>query len=143
MYAVLGIAPEGFGLGELELKIGSGAIIRSHTVIYAGTIIGVNFRTGHGVTIREHNVIGNNVSIGTGSVIEHHVKIGNGVRIHSQSFVPEYSVLEEGVWIGPNVVLTNARYPNAYNTKSNLAGPVLEKNCIIGQIHQHKPVLPP
>ena len=48
------------------------------------------------------------VSVGTLSVVEHHVKIANNVRIHTQVFVPEFSVLEEGCWLGPNVVLTNA-----------------------------------
>jgi len=55
--------------------IGDGAVIRSHTVIYAGNRIGRGFQTGHGVMIRESNTIGDEVSIGTGSVIEHHVVI--------------------------------------------------------------------
>jgi len=82
--------------------------------------------------IRESNVIGNNVSIGTQSVIEHHVKIGNGVRIHSQTFISEYSVLEEGCWIGPNVVLTNAYHPLCPKAKECLRGPTIKKNARIG-----------
>ena len=80
-------------------------------MIYAGNVIGRNFQTGNKVNIRESNRIGDNVSVGTLSVIEHHVEIGDSVRIHTQAFIPEYSVLEEGCWIGPNVVLTNAKYP--------------------------------
>ncbi len=86
-------------------------MIRSHTVIYAGNTIGRNFQTGNKVNIRESNRIGDNVSVGTLSVIEHHVEIADNVRIHTQVFMPEFSVLEEGCWIGPNVVLTNAKYP--------------------------------
>lgn len=67
-------------------------MIRSHTVIYAGNMIGNNSHTGHSVVIREENEIPDNVSIGTHSVIEHNVKIANEVRIHSQAFIPEYSV---------------------------------------------------
>ncbi len=43
-----------------ETRIGKNAIIRSHSVIYAGNQIGENFHTGHGVLIREKNEIGHN-----------------------------------------------------------------------------------
>ena len=83
--------------GSSRPRIGEGSVIRSHTVIYAGNVIGRNFQTGNKVNIRESNRIGNNVSVGTLSVIEHHVEIGDGVRIHTQAFIPEYSVLEDGM----------------------------------------------
>ncbi|MBN2472458.1 MAG: N-acetyltransferase [Anaerolineae bacterium] len=82
--------------------------------------------------IRESNTIGDGVSIGTQSVIEHHVTIGDGVRIHTQVFVPEYSVLEEGCWLGPNVVITNARYPQSRGVKDRLAGAFIEAGAMIG-----------
>ena len=102
-------------------------MIRSHTVIYAGNVIGRNFQTGNKVNIRESNRIGNNVSVGTLSVIEHHVEIADNVRIHTQVFIPEFSVLEEGCWIGPNVVFTNAKYPLSPGVKDQLAGPVIRQ----------------
>jgi acetyltransferase-like isoleucine patch superfamily enzyme len=131
-FCVLGAPPRGAYDGELPTTIGEGAVIRSHTVIYAGNVIGRNFQTGNKVNIRESNRIGDNVSIGTLSVIEHHVQIGNGVRIHTQAFIPEFSVLEDGCWIGPNVVLTNAKYPLAPNVKETLAGPVVRRGAKIG-----------
>lgn len=131
-YVVIGIAPRGSGPGELETRIGAGASIRSHSVIYAGNHIGANFQTGHSVMIRESNEIGDDVSIGTHSVIEHHVKIGHRVRIHSNVFIPEYSILEDDTWVGPNVVLTNAIYPLSADAKSNLRGPHLMPGSKIG-----------
>src|SRR3982750_3101310 len=95
-------------------------------------MIGANFQTGHGVMIRELNEIGDNVSVGTHSVIEHHVKIGNRVRIHSNAFIPEFSVIEDGAWIGPNVVFTNALYPLSPNAKDNLKGPHVMSDAKIG-----------
>lgn len=112
--------------------IGNGAIIRSHTVIYAGNKIGANFQTGNKVNIRELNVIGDNVSVGTLSVVEHHVCIEEGVRLHSQVFVPEYCRLGKDVWLGPNVVLTNAKFPKSPNTKQELKGVILEEKVKIG-----------
>jgi len=120
------------GMKNIQTIIGSGSIIRAGTYIYAGNQIGKNFQTGNKANIRELNQIGDDVSIGTHSVIEHNIAIGNNVRIHSQVFVPEYSTLENDCWIGPNVVLTNARYPKHLSVKDELKGPLIGNNAKIG-----------
>ncbi|MFA5879136.1 MAG: acyltransferase [Candidatus Margulisiibacteriota bacterium] len=112
--------------------IGDNAIIRSHTIIYAGNKIGDDFQTGNKANIRELNQIGNNVSIGTLSVIEHHILIEDDVRLHTQVFVPEYSQLKKGCWLGPNVVLTNAAYPLSPTVKEDLNGVIVEEKAKIG-----------
>ncbi len=131
-WCIIGEPPRGKKPGELETRIGARAVIRSHTVIYAGNVIGDDFQTGHGALVREENEIGNNVSIGSHSIVEHHVKIGNGVRVHSNVFVPEYSVLEDDCWLGPNVVVTNARYPRSKNVKESLKGATIRRGAKIG-----------
>jgi acetyltransferase-like isoleucine patch superfamily enzyme len=131
-FCVIGAPPRNTKEGGLATTIGHGAVIRSHTVIYAGNVIGSGFQTGNKVNVRELNEIGNDVSIGTLSVVEHHVQIGNGVRIHTQAFVPEFSVLEDLCWIGPNVVLTNAKYPESLGVKDRLVGPVVRHRAKIG-----------
>jgi len=131
-FVIVGEPPRGRKPGDLKTLIGLGAVIRSHTVIYAGNRIGKNFQTGHFVMIREENEIGDDVSIGTGTVVEHHVRIGDGVRIHSNAFIPEFCVLHEGCWIGPNVVLTNAKYPNRPDTKKNLRGVTVGRHVVVG-----------
>ena len=131
-FCIVGTPPRGAKDGELLTTIGDGSIIRSHTVIYAGNVIGAHFQTGNKVNIRESNRIGNNVSIGTLSVIEHHVDIADNVRIHTQVFIPEFSILEEGCWVGPNVVFTNAKYPLSPGVKDSLVGPIIKKGAKIG-----------
>jgi len=122
-FVIVGEPPRGHQPGDLPTTIGRGATIRSHTVIYAGNHIGDGFATGHGVAIREENTIGDNVSIGTHSVIEHHVTIGNRVRIHSCAFVPEWTILEDEAWLGPNVVITNTLHPMCPAAKQCMKGP--------------------
>ena len=131
-FVIVGQAPRGHQPGDLATRIGAGAYINSHTVIYAGNSIGTNLRVGHGVLIREQNEIGDDVSIGSGSNVEHHVRIGHRVRLHSNVFVPELSVLEDDCWLGPNVVVTNARYPATPTTKQELVGAYIEKRAKIG-----------
>src|SRR5437588_8803401 len=127
LFVLLGVPPAGKNEGDLVTIIGPGAVIRSHTIIYAGNRIGANFQTGHGAVIREQNEIGDNVSIGTASVVEHHVIIGDAVRIHSQAFIPEFSILEPECWIGPNVVITNGKYPRSPLAKENLKGALVRR----------------
>lgn len=131
-FVVLGMPLRGRAAGETATYIGPGAVIRSHSVIYAGNQIGARFQTGHGTLIREENEIGDDVSIGSHSIVEHHVVIHDGVRIHSNAFVPEYTLLEAGCWLGPNVVLTNARYPQSPGVKAALRGPHIGAGARLG-----------
>ncbi len=131
-FAIVGHPPRGATSGELPTVIGARAILRSHTVVYAGNRIGGDFQTGHSVLVREENEIGDEVSIGSGTVIEHHVTIGNRVRIHSQAFIPELTVLEDDCWIGPRVVMTNAIYPRGVGVKDNLRGPRVCRGAKVG-----------
>ena len=129
-YCIIGCPSD--NISDEMTVIGDNSVIRAGTVIYAGNKIGHNFKTGNNANIRECNSIGDNVSIGSLSVVEHHVKIANNVRIHSQVFIPEFSVLEEGAWLGPNVVLTNAKFPKHQNAKAELKGPYICANAKIG-----------
>jgi acetyltransferase-like isoleucine patch superfamily enzyme len=119
-FCIIGRPPRGKSPGASVVVIGKDSLIRSHTVVYAGVRIGCRFQSGHSVLIREDTTIGDDCSIGSGSVIEFAVSIGDGVRLHSQCFIPELSVLESHCWLGPRVVLTNAKFPAASQTKSNL-----------------------
>lgn len=114
------------------VELGDRSTLRSHTVLYRGVRTGARFHAGHGVLVRELTTMGDRVSIGSHSVIEHHVTIGDGVRIHSNCFVPEFSVLDEGAWLGPGVIVTNARYPNRPDTKDHLTGVHLEAGATVG-----------
>ncbi|MHA1820016.1 MAG: DapH/DapD/GlmU-related protein [Promethearchaeota archaeon] len=131
-YVIIGVLPLNTDKTPIKTIIGDNAFIRSHTVIYAGTLIGKNLTTGHHVNIREYNKIGNNVSIGTKTVIEFKTKIGNNVRIHSQVFIPEFCVIEDDCWIGPNVVLTNSKYPYSERSKEFLQGVTIKRGAKIG-----------
>lgn len=97
------------------LMIGEGALIRSGSILYAGSIIGKEFQTGHRVTIREKSEIGDHVSVGTLSDIQGNCKIGNYVRMHSNVHIGQLSVVEDFVWIFPYVVLTNDPTPPSEN----------------------------
>lgn len=131
-FVVLGKPPKGAAPGQQPLHIGQGSVLRSHSVFYAGSRIGEHFQCGHGALVREYCEIGDDCSVGTGSVLEFKVRMGCGVRVHSKCFIPEYSVLEDGCWLGPNVVLTNAPYPTSSRAKDTLEGVTIESKAMVG-----------
>lgn len=131
-FVIVGCPAANMKDSELETIIGDDSVLRAGTIIYAGNKIGHSFQSGNKANIRELNTIGNNVSIGTLSVVEHHVQIADNVRIHTQVFVPEHSILKQGAWLGPNVVLTNAKYPTSRDAKNDLDGASIGENVILG-----------
>lgn len=91
--------------------IESGALIRSHSIIYCGCKLGENFSTGHRVTIRENTVFGKNCRIGTISDIQGYSVFGDHCWLHSNVHIGQKSKIGNFVFIYPYVVFTNDPTP--------------------------------
>ena len=129
---ILGFPPRYF-LDSLEYPgciIGPDAVIRPGTTIYSDVSIGSNFSSGHNVFIREKTDIGSHVSLGTGVIIEGYSTIGDYSNIQSMVYIPTHSTIGSHVFIGPNSVLTNDRYPP--HGGNCLAGPIIEDHASVG-----------
>jgi len=122
-----GIYSDASSYNNPPLVIGEGALIRSGTIIYAGSELGAKFECGHRVTIREKSRIGHHVRIGTLSDIQGHCEIGNYVRFHSNVHVGHQSIVRDYVWIFPYVVLTNDPHPPS----ETLRGVTVEEFAVI------------
>jgi acetyltransferase-like isoleucine patch superfamily enzyme len=109
-YTILGLPPRGRQPGELALRIGARCVIRPFSVLYAGSILGDDLETGTHVIVREDNRIGDRVKIGSGTALEIGNVIGNRVRIHGGCFL-ELSEIEDDVFLGPHVTLTDDPHP--------------------------------
>lgn len=109
-------------------QIGRDAVIRSHSVIYAGATIGDDFECGHYVNIREGTVIGDDVRIGTLSDLQGDLSIGSHSRLHSNVFVPQRTTIEEFVWIFPHAVLTNDPHPPSDSCTN---GPTIRRYAVV------------
>lgn len=91
--------------------IGKNSLIRSHTIIYAGNIIGDYFSCGHRVTIRENTKFGNHCSLGTLDDIQGFSEFGDYCRLHSNVHIGQQSKLGNYIFIYPYVVFTNDPTP--------------------------------
>lgn len=129
--AVVGYLSPRSGVSE-DLVIGRNARVRSGTVIYAGSTIGDNLETGHNVVLREQNEIGNDFSIWNNSVIDYGCRIGNAVKVHCNVYIPQYTVIEDEVFIAPGVTISNDIHPGCPQSSECMRGPTLKRGCRIG-----------
>jgi len=108
-------------------KIGKNCIIRSGTVIYESAELGNGVRTGHNVLIREGSTVGDETLVGSSSKLDGAVKVGKAVKIQSNAYLPHLTVIEDGVFVAPNVCFTNDPYPQS----ERLIGVTVEGNALI------------
>ena len=116
--------------GFSGVTIGDCAIIRSGTIIYCDVSIGNDFSCGHNVLIREKTRIGDRVSVGTASIIEGETIIGDDVNLQSLVYIPTDTTIGNRVFIGPNTIFTNDRYPP--KRIGGLQGPTLSDGVAVG-----------
>jgi len=94
-----------------QLIIGDNCFLNKGTIIYLGSKIGNNFKTGHYVVVREEVEIGDNVSVWGHSTVDYGVKIGNNVKIHTNCYVAQYTKIEDNVFLAPGVIIGNDPHP--------------------------------
>ena len=114
------------------LTLGTGAVLRSGTVLYAGSTIGDRFTTGHNVVVREENLIGDDVSVWAGSVVDYGCTIGHGVKIHTNCYVAQFTVIGDGAFLAPGVSIANDLYPGDSESAARMVGPVIGAGAQIG-----------
>lgn len=112
------------------VTIGHHCVIRSEAVIYRDVVIGNYVRTGHKVLIREECRIGSHVLVGTNVVIDNRTTIGSRVSIQSTVYVPTGTLIEDHVFIGPNAVFLNDRFPT--RVQAPLKAPQIRRGATIG-----------
>ncbi len=120
--------PTGRKITDKRLTVGECSVLRSGTVLYAGTRIGSAFQTGHNVVVREQNEIGDGVWVWSNTVIDYGCKIGSRVRIHSNVYIAQFTVIEDDVFVAPCVAVANDKFP----ISDDLKGPVLRRGARIG-----------
>lgn len=115
-----------------KLVVGAGAYVRSGTVIYAGTTIGVGLQTGHHVVIREQNTIGDHLSIWNNSTIDYGCRIGSSVKIHTNVYVAQFTIIEDDVFLAPGVTIANDPRPGCLHAKECMRGPTIRRGAQLG-----------
>lgn len=98
------------------------ATVHPSAFVDASARLGSGTRIWHLAQVRERAVLGDECILGKGAYVGEDVHIGNRVKIQNNASVYTGSTLEDGVFIGPHVCLTNDRVPRAVNRDGSQKG---------------------
>jgi len=107
--------------------------IEKTAIIEPGAIIGENCYIGHYVIIRPGVIIGDNSEIRAHCFIAAKAKIGSGTNIYQFSNICRDAIIEDNVFIGQGVVMTNTKkiaFKRVYDDISQ--APYIEYGARIG-----------
>ena len=82
--------------------------------------IGPGTRIWHQAQVRERAVIGAECIVGKGAYVDFGVRIGDRCKLQNSVFVYHGFDLEDGVFLGPGVMLLNDKNPRAINADGSL-----------------------
>lgn len=89
------------------------AMVHPTATLESGADVGMHTRIWHEAQVRAGAAIGRECIIGKGVFIDANVRVGDRVKIQNYACLYHGSLIEDGVFIGPHVVLTNDRLPRA------------------------------
>jgi len=110
--------------------LGDNCTLRAGTILYSDVRVADEVAFGHNVLVRENVTIGPQTKIGTNVVIDGSTRIGAKVSIQTGVYICTYSVVEDGVFLGPCCVFTNDKY--VVQKPFKLIGPTVKKGASIG-----------
>lgn len=119
-------------IADHRLVIGTGARVRSGTVIYGGTLIGDGLQTGHHVVIREETAIGDHFQVWNNTTIDYGCRIGNNVKIHANGYIAQFTTIEDDVFMAPGVTVANDLHPGCPFSGHCMRGPTIKRGAQIG-----------
>ena len=112
--------------------VGEGATICSGAVLVAGARIGAGAVVGDQAHVRERAGIGDGTVVGRASQVDADVSVGERVKIQTGCYITGFSELEDDVFVGPGVMLTNDDAMGRHPPEEPLRGAVLRRACRVG-----------
>jgi UDP-2-acetamido-3-amino-2,3-dideoxy-glucuronate N-acetyltransferase len=97
-----------------------GPVVATTADVDASAVLGVGTRIWHLAQVREDARLGSGCIVGRGAYVGPGVVIGDNVKLQNYALIYEPARLEDGVFIGPAVVLTNDMYPRSVDVSGKL-----------------------
>ena len=91
-------------------QIGAGSLGGTGATIYRGASLGANVLVADQASVRERVTVGAFTIVGRGVVIENDCQVGRYCKLETEAYITAYSVLEDRVFIAPQVTTTNDRF---------------------------------
>jgi acetyltransferase-like isoleucine patch superfamily enzyme len=117
-------------LGDLEL--GPEVTVCSGAVVYAGAAIGAGSIIGDQAQVREGSRIGERSVVGRASCVDFNAVVGDRVSIQTGVYVTSWAVVEDDVFLGPGVLMTNDDTMGRHPKGERLDAPVVRRAARVG-----------
>ncbi len=124
------LAP-GLLIGD-KVVIGEGALIGGHAIIHSGVRIGAGARVGDHAQVRDGAEVGAGSTVGSYVSVDPGVVIGERVSIQTRCYITGGTRVEDDVFVGPGVTLTNDNTMDRHGDEFEFEGPLLRRACRVG-----------
>jgi acetyltransferase-like isoleucine patch superfamily enzyme len=115
-----------------ELVIADDATVCCGAVVYAGASIGHRAIVGDQSQVRERGVLGERSVLGRGSTLDFDTVVGARVSVQTLVYITAGTIVEDDVFIGPGVVMTNDHTMSRHGPETPLRGAMLRRGCRVG-----------
>jgi acetyltransferase-like isoleucine patch superfamily enzyme len=115
-----------------DVEIGEGVLIGGQAVIHSGAWIGDGARIGDHAQIRDGARIGAGSTIGSYSSVDPGVVVGERVSVQTRCYLTAGTVIEDDVFVGPGVTMTNDNTMDRHGPEKEFEGPLLRRACRVG-----------
>jgi UDP-2-acetamido-3-amino-2,3-dideoxy-glucuronate N-acetyltransferase len=115
----------------MGLQYHTSCVVSDKATIGQHVTMGQNCTVWHGATLCDGVVLGDHVVIGSHVWVGRETHIGDFTRIQHGSFIPARTRLGHSVFVGPNVTMTDDKYPQV-NTSYDPQPPIIGDRASIG-----------
>lgn len=117
-------------LSQLELR--DEVTVCCGAVLYAGAVVGAHSIIGDQAQVREGSRIGERTVVGRGSCVDFNATVGDRVSIQTAVYVTSWALVEDDVFLGPGVLMTNDNTMGRHPRGERLDAPVVRRAARVG-----------
>jgi acetyltransferase-like isoleucine patch superfamily enzyme len=117
-------------LGPLELA--DEVTVCCGAVVYAGVSVGRGAIIGDQTQVREGSRVGERSVVGRASCVDFNATVGDRVSIQTGVYVTSWAVVEDDVFLGPGMLMTNDDTMGRHPRGERLHAPVVRRGARVG-----------
>lgn len=98
------------GRCQSPARVGTGCIVGTSAIVYAGCALAVRVMVADLATVREDVHVGERTIIGRGVAVENHCRIGARCKLETNAYLCAYSTVGDDCFVAPGVLTSNDNF---------------------------------
>ncbi len=115
-----------------DLELGLGVTVCCGAVVYAGASVGAGAIIGDQAQVREGSRVGERSVVGRSSCVDFNATVGDRVSIQTCVYVTSWALVEDDVFLGPGMLMTNDDTMGRHPKGERLNAPVVRRAARVG-----------